>query len=820
MDGGTGTFSGCEILRSIGFGLSASNSVVALIINTTIANTTLDDINVDGDSHITALNTTFATWAIDDPISSITVQWYLDVYVVDEAFAPVPGTNVWVNDTFAAPIFTGVTDGSGYCRWIVCTEYVRDLAGRTEHTPHWIEAANATHYGDGSALMDSSYTRQIQITAPVIDILVEKQVWNSTSGAWVDMMFSLTGAVERFNISIQNTGNQDLEHVEITDFLPEWLNYMNSATVNGLPYEPDWMDLDMGILQWDIWAPGMPLAPGEWLYLEFDVLVNNTGYHYNWVEVTGWAFSGSDTEEEANATIIVASYRGDLIFEHNHQLIGDDIYEYPPVTQVVPRGIVIGEVQVWNFWVQNDGNVNDLITLMWDNSTMPFGWDMWITYLYDDNGTEVPFNITANGSWSGVLSPWQAAQFVLTIYCPPSASVGDQGQVDLEVSDSGVPMWHDPDGGVAVAITIAPDSIRIGDWDDELQAYSEMPDLEYPVSVSGDVNGPFYAFFWNSTFDMSTGQLVEVWWNYTNADGASGWCTPNGTNMANETDIHTGDTTGNLTFHASYWNAGLGTWWNDTWIVYITIGWDELNLTYTPGGVEIPGNETAPQDIFAGTEVTFYDSIFNHTSGYVCLAPTGDVVIEGGSAHITAWGWGVFNMTVGNTLGLVYVNVSVDFDGGIWYNDTVVFNVLAPTPDIFMEKKVWNSKFGIWDDLVFSDEGFVERMNISIQNTGEAVLTNVVVTDVMSNGLLYWNNAMVNGIPYEPDWMDAGGQIFQWHISWDLAVGEWLYIEFDVYVDQKAYLTNWADASGSSAYDGTRVNLNDTATVISAFYRG
>ncbi len=118
------------------------------IINSTISNSTYDDFYLDTDSHATTLNTTFNKTKVyfNDDLSTLTVQWFMDVRVVNETYAPVPNTSIWVNDTFGNPVISSTTP-DGRIRWIRATEYVQDQTTTTYHTAHNITVSNATLTG-------------------------------------------------------------------------------------------------------------------------------------------------------------------------------------------------------------------------------------------------------------------------------------------------------------------------------------------------------------------------------------------------------------------------------------------------------------------------------------------------------------------------------------------------------------------------------------------------------------------------------------------------------------------------------------------------
>ena len=97
------------------YGMMLIGGFANTIINGSISNSGIADWYVDGNSHPVSLNTTSAkTVLIMDPMSTLTMNWFMHTKVVDPAFIPVAGANVWINDTYGTNILTGVTPGNGW----------------------------------------------------------------------------------------------------------------------------------------------------------------------------------------------------------------------------------------------------------------------------------------------------------------------------------------------------------------------------------------------------------------------------------------------------------------------------------------------------------------------------------------------------------------------------------------------------------------------------------------------------------------------------------------------------------------------------------
>lgn len=130
----------------VGVNVSASSDILA--VNSTIMSVQ-NDFALYNDAHATALNSTFNLLSYyEDTLSDLTVQWFLDVKVVNSTLAPLSGADLFVNDAFSAEIYNsttqGATDASGYVRWIIATEYVENQSVQVYYTPH-----NATAWWSG-----------------------------------------------------------------------------------------------------------------------------------------------------------------------------------------------------------------------------------------------------------------------------------------------------------------------------------------------------------------------------------------------------------------------------------------------------------------------------------------------------------------------------------------------------------------------------------------------------------------------------------------------------------------------------------------------
>ncbi|RLF45041.1 MAG: hypothetical protein DRN29_07425, partial [Thermoplasmata archaeon] len=98
------------------------------------------------------------------------------------------------------------------------------------------------------------------------DIRIEKTVWNDISNTWENSVTANIGDIIKFNISVYNSGTENLTDVNITDYLPKCLQYAGNAIVNGVPLKPTlWGNNLTWLLSY--------LPPCSWVYIEFDAIV-------------------------------------------------------------------------------------------------------------------------------------------------------------------------------------------------------------------------------------------------------------------------------------------------------------------------------------------------------------------------------------------------------------------------------------------------------------------------------------------------------------------------------------------------------------------
>ena len=120
-----------------------------------------DTINPKGD--LTLINTTFDYdfgVTILDNVSTLTVQWYLHIKVIDESDEPVAGIAVQIKG-YGDFEENYVTNSEGKVSWIVLTNYIQDKDGAVIYTPYNITAYNATSLGYAKPEVTMSASKEI-----------------------------------------------------------------------------------------------------------------------------------------------------------------------------------------------------------------------------------------------------------------------------------------------------------------------------------------------------------------------------------------------------------------------------------------------------------------------------------------------------------------------------------------------------------------------------------------------------------------------------------------------------------------------------------
>jgi uncharacterized repeat protein (TIGR01451 family) len=214
-------------------------------------------------------------------------------------------------------------------------------------------------------------------------IEVNKTVWDPYLGMWVEKIEDANiSQTYRFRCEVHNNGSCcNLTDIKVADTLSDSLEYVDNATVDGVPQEPGWQsDNQFG------WNFTGPLASSQKLVIEFDVKVIDCGNDSNvqnatayctetdkwvsdeddaWVNVPDGAVCGYGNWEDDPANS--CKERREILKCSGGACTGSSEYVY----QDKPRipGIDV-EKRVWNgtAWVKKiSANISDIVIF---NSTI------------------------------------------------------------------------------------------------------------------------------------------------------------------------------------------------------------------------------------------------------------------------------------------------------------------------------------------------------------------------------------------------------------------------------------------------------------------
>jgi len=212
------------------YGICLTSSSNGDVKNCTIFNSNLYDFYLDTDSHATALNTIFNHTKVNftDTLSTLTVQWFLDVRVVYENSVPVSNASVIVKDILGSECANRTTAVDGWTRWIRATEYVQNQTTRVNHTAHNISALDGPLIG--WAMPEPFINRSMEIIV-VLGIgegynISLQQGWNLISLPLVPYDMSSENVL---NVLKSITGKWDVvKWYNTTDYMDPWKTYRPS----------------------------------------------------------------------------------------------------------------------------------------------------------------------------------------------------------------------------------------------------------------------------------------------------------------------------------------------------------------------------------------------------------------------------------------------------------------------------------------------------------------------------------------------------------------------------------------------------------------
>jgi parallel beta-helix repeat protein len=219
--------------NQVGIRLSSTNGT-NLFINSSINSSISYDVEAGPISNDLFLNTTFNTTKtyFYDTSSTIEIQWYLHIDVIDYLGNPVPDSQLKIEDNKNGSyqkIFT--TDGGGFKRWLIVTEYLElDSDGNTigekiYYTPHLIIAKNDTLVGYAQPFINKS--KFITITLHNGTLLGLEPGWNLISFPRVQSNTNLGTVLQ----SIERKYSA-IQWYNLTDSNDHWKHYHISKPPN------------------------------------------------------------------------------------------------------------------------------------------------------------------------------------------------------------------------------------------------------------------------------------------------------------------------------------------------------------------------------------------------------------------------------------------------------------------------------------------------------------------------------------------------------------------------------------------------------------
>ena len=133
-------------------------------------------------------------------------------------------------------------------------------------------------------------------------------------------------------------------------------------------------------------------------------------------------------------------------------------------------------------------------------------------------------------------------------------------------------------------------------------------------------------------------------------------------------------------------------------------------------------------------------------------------------------------------------------------------------PGIAVNKTVFNETAGEWVDAITAELNETVRFRCVVHNNGTCCnLTDIAVTDIMSDSLEYRNNATVDGVAQEPTAVSENE--YKWEFAGPLAPCEAITIEFDACVIECGNDRNTQNATAWCEETGTWVSDEDTVWV-------
>jgi len=185
--------------------------------NDTLFNSTYYDVYIgNADIDVTTTNTTFQK-AMDQTHadSSLEVNWYLDVQVIDQAGQPVDGASLTVDDEAGTRIYTETTNSQGWVRWMIIPDYLETKTTTTFYNPYTITGTKDSREGQVTVnISGASRTVILQISSYAQRRSVHVNLFNAYTGlGLIEELLILEFSLDGVNWTRSDSNDLDLEYV-------------------------------------------------------------------------------------------------------------------------------------------------------------------------------------------------------------------------------------------------------------------------------------------------------------------------------------------------------------------------------------------------------------------------------------------------------------------------------------------------------------------------------------------------------------------------------------------------------------------------------
>ena len=144
-------------------GISTNNK----FINCSIANSINYDFNTTHEANIITINTTFnKTKNTIAANSNLTINWYLNLHLIDNLGNQTPNATVQLQDQLKDIVYNVTTDSNGKLNWLVLTELFETTDNITYFSPYLLTAKNDSLVNTTEVLLDYSKELIIVLEEP------------------------------------------------------------------------------------------------------------------------------------------------------------------------------------------------------------------------------------------------------------------------------------------------------------------------------------------------------------------------------------------------------------------------------------------------------------------------------------------------------------------------------------------------------------------------------------------------------------------------------------------------------------------------------